>query len=73
MVFTTVVALLRDYPDHLTVQSGGLQALAHLLGSGEIFTHFGEGGSEGGRGEFKESETSHINYAYLRTWIRSFP
>ena len=78
MVFMTVVSLLRDYPDHLTVQSGGLQALAHLLRSGEIFTHLREGGRGGGgrrrgggsRRVRQVIETTHI---YIRTWIRSFP
>ena len=73
MVFMTVVSLLRDYPDHLTVQSGGLQALAHLLRSGEIFTHLrgGERRREGGSRRVRQViETTHI---YIRTWIRSFP
>ena len=35
MVFNDITALLRDYPEHLSIQSGGLQALAHLLRSGQ--------------------------------------
>ena len=45
MVFTTIVALLRQYPHHLTVQSGGLLALAHLLRFGENSTYSGTSGN----------------------------
>ena len=46
MVFKTVVSLLRDHSEDVAVQSGGLQALAHLLRHGVCVWGGGGGGGE---------------------------